>query len=92
MRHQLIEKIRREFSEFVLNLELDASRQKRRALKQPADHRVEPIAHQPAQALCDPGIFLGEFAGLLAQQGELFIIEFKKFAVHRLQPIDHDLA
>jgi hypothetical protein len=82
MRHKLIEKVGREFSEFVFDLELDTRRQERRAFQQSADHRVEPLAGESAKALGDSGIFLRKLAGLLPQQRKLPIVKLKEFAVH----------
>ena len=77
----------------MLELELDARRQKRRAFQKAADHRIDPVAHQAAEAFGDAWIFLRELARLLAQQRKLAIVEFQEFAVHaRLQSINLDLA
>ena len=68
----------------MLELELHARGQKRRAFEQAADHRIEPIGHQAAQTLGDAGIFLREFARLFAQERKFAIVEFEEFAVHRV--------
>ena len=92
MRRELVDQVGREIGELVLDLELHARGQKRRALEQPADHRIDAVVEQAAEPLGDARIFLGEFRRLLAQDRELLIVEFEEFAVHRSEPIDFDLA
>ena len=93
VRHQLLEQIAGEFRELVLQLELHAGGEKRRALEQARNHRVHPVGDQAAKPLSDAGILVGELARLLIQQLELPIVEIEKFPVHRRsQPVDHDLA
>ena len=86
MRRKLIDEIGGEIREFMLEFELHARGQKRRAFEQAGDHRIEPIGHQAAQALGDAGIFLREFAGLFAQERKFAIVEFEEFTVHRVTP------
>ena len=76
----------------MLELELNSRGQKRRPFEQAADHRVEAVLEQSAEPLGDPGIFLRELRRLFAEDRELLVVEFEKFAVHRLEPFDPDLA
>ena len=92
MRRELVEQIGGEIRELVFDLELDSRGEKRRPFEQAADHRVDAVVEQSAQSLRDAGIFLSEFSRLFAQNGEFLIVEFEEFPVHRLQPIDLDLA
>ena len=92
MRGQLIDQVRGEIGELMLELELHSGGQKRRAFEQPADHRVDVVFEQPAQTLGDPGIFLSEFGPLFSKDREFLIIELEEFPIHRLKPIDLHLA
>ena len=83
VRNQLFEQIGREFREFVLELELDAGGEKRRAFEQAGDHRIGAFADQSAEAFGDAGILFGEIAGLLVQQRQFAIVEIEEFAIHR---------
>ena len=51
----------------MLELELDSGGQKRGALEQSADHRIEIVIEQSAQALRHARIFLGEFGRLFTK-------------------------
>ena len=75
-----------------LSLSWTLSGQKRRALEQSADHRIEIVIEQSAQALRDARIFLGEFGRLFTKYCEFLVVELEEFPIHRLQPIDPDLA
>ena len=76
----------------MLELELNSRGQERRSFEQAADHRVEVVLEQSAEPLGDPGILLRELRRLFAQDRELLIVELEEFAVHRLEPLDPDLA
>ena len=67
MRRQLVDQVGGEVGELMLELELNSGGQKRGALKQPADRRIDIVFEQPAQTLCHSGIFLGEFGRLFAK-------------------------
>ncbi len=67
VRRQLVDQVGGEVGEFMLELELDSSGQKRGALKQSADHRIEIVIEQSAQALRHARIFLGEFGRLFTK-------------------------
>src|SRR4029077_958378 len=82
MRDQLLEQIVGELGKLVLELELHARREERRALQQSAHHRVEPILQDAAKPLCNAGILFGELASLLVKQLQFPIIQIEKFAVH----------
>ena len=71
MRDKLLEQIVGEFRKFVFELELDPRRQKRRALQQAADHRIDAIFEDAAEPLGNARIFVGEFARLLIEQLEV---------------------
>ena len=92
MRRKLIDQVGGEVGELVLELQLHPRRQKGRAFEQPADHRIDPVFHQPAEPLGHARVGLGEFAGLLAQDREFLVVEPEKFPVHGSEPIDLDLA
>ena len=92
VRRQLIDQVRGEIGELVLELELDARRQERRALEKPGDHRVGGVADEPSEPLRDARIVFSEFGRLLAQDCEFLIVEPQEFAVHRSEPVDLDLA
>ena len=68
----------------MLDLQLHARGEKRRALQQARDHRIGAVADQAAQSLGDAGIFGGEFRALLAQHGEFAIVEVSELVVHAL--------
>ena len=84
MRRQLVDQIRREVGELVLELELDSRGQKRRPFEQSADRRVEFVLEQSAEPLGDPRIVPCKLGRLFAQDRELLIVELEEFAVHRL--------
>jgi hypothetical protein len=92
VRHKLIDQIGGEVGEFVLELELDARGQERRALEQARRSSDRAGRHQAAETLGDSRIFLREFAGLLAQERELAIVEFRNSRFISSEPIDFDLA
>ena len=68
VRHQLLEQVRREFGEFVLQLELDPGGEECGAFEQARNHRIGAFADQPAEPLGDAGILIRELPGLLVQQ------------------------
>ena len=83
VRRQLIDEIRGEIGELVLELELDPGGQERGALEQAGDHRIGGVADESPETLGDAWIILREFDRLLAQDRELLVIEPQEFAVHR---------
>jgi hypothetical protein len=64
VRRQLVDQVRREVGELVLELELDSRGQERRSLEQSADHRVETVLEQSPQSLGDARIVPRELSGL----------------------------
>ena len=82
MRDELLEQIVGEFRKLVLELELDARREKGRAFEQPADQRIDAILQNAAEPLRYSRIFLGKFARLLVEQLKFPIVEIEKFGVH----------
>ena len=66
IRNQLLQQIRSEFREFVLELELDPGCEKGGAFQQSGDHRIARSG-QPAEPFCNAGYF-GEIPGLLVEQ------------------------
>ena len=67
MRRQLVDQVGGEVGEFVLELELDSGGQKRGPLEQSADHRIEIVIEQSAQALRHARIFLRELGRLFTK-------------------------
>ena len=67
VRRQLVDQVGGEVGELMLELELNSGGQKRGALKQSADHRIEIVLEQSAQALRHARIFLGEFGRLFTK-------------------------
>ena len=92
VRRELVDEVRGEIGELVLELELDAGGQERGALEKSGDHRIGGVADEPAEPLGDARIVLSEFGRLLAQDRELLVVEPQEFAVHRSEPVDLDLA
>ena len=92
VRRELVDQVRGEVGELVLELELDAGRQERGALEKPGDHRIGGVADDPSEPLRDARIVVSEFGRLLAQDCELLIVEPQEFPVHRSKPVDLDLA
>ena len=92
VRRELVDEVRREIGELVLELELDPSRQERGALEKSGDHRVGGVADEPSEPLGDARIVFSEFGRLLAQDRELLVVEPQEFAVHRSEPVDLDLT
>ena len=68
----------------MLELELDARREKGRAFQQAADHRVHALPGQPTETLGDPGIFLGELLAVLHEEPEFLVVEVETLLVHRV--------
>ena len=85
VRRQLVDEVRGEIGELVLELELDPGGQERGALEQAGDHRVGGVADEPPKPLGDAWIIFSEFGRLLAQDRELLVIEPQEFAVHRFR-------
>ena len=92
VRRELVDQVRGEVGELVLELELDAGGQKRGALEKAGDHRIGGVANDPSEPLRDAWIVVREFGRLLAQDCELLIVEPQEFPVHRSEPVDLDLA
>ena len=76
----------------MLELELDAGGQERRALEKPGDHRIRRVADEAAEALRDAWIVLSEFGRLLTQDLRAPDCRTQEFPVHRSEPVDLDLA
>ena len=68
MRDKLLKQIVGEFRKFVLELELDARRQKGGSFQEAADQRIDAIFEEAAEPLGNARIFVGEFARLLIEQ------------------------
>ena len=51
--------------------------------QQAADHRVHPLADQPAQPFGNAGILFGEFLRVLREEAEFLIVEVEELLVHR---------
>lgn len=93
MRDQLFEQILGEFGEFMLELELNARREKGGSLQKPSNQGVHSIAKQAAKALGDSRILFRKFPRLLVKQLQLCVIEIEEFPIHaRSQPIDDDFS
>jgi len=92
VRRELVDQVGGEVGELVAKLELDAGGQERRALDEARDHRIGGVADDAAEPLRNARIGLREFGRLLAQDGELLIVEPQEFPVHRSEPVDSDLA
>src|SRR6202034_4374439 len=78
VRHQLLEQVAGELRKFVFELELHARCEDCRALKQPADHRIDAILKNAAKPLGYSGILFGKLSRLLVQQLEFPIIQVEK--------------
>ena len=92
VRRELVDEVRGEIGELMLELELDPGGQERGALEKSGDHRVGGVADEPAEPLGDARIVLSEFGRLLAQDRELLVVEPQEFAVHRSEPVELDLT
>src|SRR6185437_1541025 len=89
---KLVDEVRGEIGELMLELELDSGGEERGALEKSGDHRVGGVADESAKALGDARVVLSEFGRLLAQDRELLVIEPQEFAVHRSEPFEPDLT
>ncbi len=89
---ELVDEVRGEIGELMLELELDPGGEERGALEKTGDHRVGGVAEPPTEPLGDARIVLCEFGRLLAQDRELLVIEPQEFAVHRSEPVELDLT
>ena len=85
VRRELVDEVRGEIGELVLELELHPGGQERGALEKSGDHRIGGVADKPAEPLGDARIVFSEFGRLLAQDRELLIVELQELAVHRLR-------
>ena len=75
VRRELVDEVRGEIGELMLELELDPGGQERGALEKAGDHRVGGVADEPTEPLGDARIVFGEFGRLLAQDRELLVVE-----------------
>ena len=92
VRRELVDEVRGEIGELMLELELDPGGQERGALEKSGDHRIGGVADEASEPLGDARIVLREFGRLLAQDRKLLVIEPQEFAVHRSEPVELDLT